>query len=69
MTANRGDDAAYLTPAELNDLRIIRGRAMMDRGDIRPMEYVTWSSAGTVGTTERTARVIPWLEALNMSVD
>lgn len=58
-----------LTPAELADLRIIRGRAMMDRGDIRPMEYVTWSSAGTIGTTERASRVIPWLEALNLEVD
>ena len=47
--------SAELTPAEVADLRIIRGRAMMDRGDIAPMLL-----DGTV---------IPWLQAVNLEVD
>lgn len=59
--------AAYLTPGELADLRVIRGRAMMDRGDIEPMRRVSY--AASPGRYDRAERVIPWLEALNMEVD
>lgn len=73
MSADRGGDAAYLTPGELADLRIIRGRAMMDRGDIAPMECVTYENRPTIygksGPAYATRReVIPWLVALNLEV-
>lgn len=67
MTVDRGGDAAYLTPAELADLRIIRGRAMMDRGDLAPMRRVSY--AASPGRYEKVEQVIPWLEAVNMNVD
>ena len=54
------------TPAELNDLRIIRGRAMMDRGDVEPMRRVTY--AASPGRFDKVERVIPWMEALNMEI-
>lgn len=64
--------SAELTPAEMADLRIIRGRAMMDRGDIAPMQRVSYRSMPTNGKAgaafATTAKVIPWLEALNMEV-
>jgi len=54
-----------LTPQELADLRIIRGRALMDRGDIQPMLLVTTPrEAGR----EAVAEVIPWLDALNLEI-
>lgn len=63
----------YLTPAELTDLRIIRGRAMMDRGDIAPMTRVSYRSVPTNGRAgaafTTSAEVIPWIVALNMEVD
>ena len=55
--------AEQFTPAELNDLRIIRGRAQMDRGDIAPMMLVT--SGPDAG---QAVEVIPWLDALNLDV-
>jgi len=65
--------AAYLTPGELADLRVIRGRAMMDRGDIAPMQRVSYRSMpanGKAGAAFATsAEVIPWLDALNMDID
>ena len=54
------------TPAELNDLQIIRGRARMDRGDIEPMRRVTY--AASPGRFDKVERVIPWMEALNMEI-
>lgn len=54
--------AEYLTPDELADLRIVRARARMDRGDIQPMMLVT------SGPDYAGAEVIPWLDALNMEV-
>ena len=61
------------TPAELADLRIIRGRAMMDRGDIAPMTFVSYRSVPTNGRAGAAfathAEVIPWIDALNMEVD
>jgi len=61
------------SPAELADLRIIRGRAMMDRGDIAPMQRVSYRSMPTNGKAgaafATSAEVIPWLDALNMEVD
>lgn len=60
--------AAYLTPGELADLRIIRARALMDRGgDTRPMMRVSY--AAEPGRFEKVERVIPWIDALNMEVD
>lgn len=63
---------AELTPAELADLRIIRGRAMMDRGDIAPMTCVTYEARptnGRAGAAFATRReVIPWMIALNMEI-
>lgn len=47
--------ADHLTPGEIANLRIIRGRAMMDRGDIAPMEL--------------DGRTMPWLAAINLEVD
>jgi len=62
----------YLTPAELADLRIIRGRALMDRGDIAPMMRVSYRSMPTNGRAgaafATSSAVIPWLEALNLEV-
>lgn len=57
-----------LTPDELRDLTIIRGRALMDRGDIRPMLRITRAPQGAGQTATATAEVIPWLDALNMEV-
>lgn len=57
--------SAELTPQELAELRMIRGRAMMDRGDIAPMLLVsTVREAGRDPAVE----VIPWLDALNMEI-
>ena len=65
--------SAELTPAELADLRIIRGRAMMDRGDIAPMQRVSYQSFPTNGRAgaafATSAEVIPWIDALNMEID
>lgn len=54
------------SPAELADLRIIRGRAMMDRGDIEPIRRVSY--AASPGRYDRVEHVIPWIDALNMEV-
>ena len=54
------------SPAELIDLRIFRGRARMDRGDIEPMRRVTY--AASPGRFDKVEQIIPWMEALNMEV-
>lgn len=65
-------DDGRLTVAELSDLRIIRERAYRDRGDVAPMQRVTYSARptnGHAGGAFVTGReVIPWLEAVNLEV-
>lgn len=58
-----GERSAYLTPAELADLAVIRERALADAGDMAPMLSVSYDELG-----QRVERRIPWLVALNMEV-
>jgi len=53
----------YLTPAEIQDLRLIAARARMDQGDLYPMRRVFARTAGF-----RHEEVIPWREAVDMEV-
>ena len=53
--------AEDLTPDEIKELRLVRARARMDRGDLQPM--LRW-----VDRTEP-PMVIPWLDALNLDVE
>lgn len=50
----------YLTPAEIQDLRIIAARARVDEGDLYPMRRVF----AVTGNEE----VIPWREAVELEV-
>jgi hypothetical protein len=53
--------ADELTADELQRLRLVRARALLDRGDLAPMLWVSTDEHGLP-----VARVVPLIEAVNM---